>query len=527
MDRRRGLGSQRDYADPLPAPTRLPIGGEERTEPAPQPGGGSNTPTRRDAAVTTSARRGRHRTPTVPLADRDLPIDLPPELPTDTGAGLGPKTKSDLPVDGVSDTSGKSTKKLAPVEPDSSESSRHSTLNDAPPLAPTTPPHSAPAAAGAAPGTQRLHDPTGFSFSESVTAILVEARRRSASDVHLISDEAPRIRIAGRLQPEGDPISAAALASAIERVLSAPQQATLDERGYVDLGITDAAAGRLRLNICRHRGGLKVCARLVAAHPLSPTELGLPWEVEAIANHHQGLVVCSGPSGAGKTTTMAALVQLFNERQAVHIITVEDPVEIQYPVARSLISQREVGTHTLSFSAALKGALREDPDIIVIGDLRDRETVAMALSAAETGHLVIATMSTPSGAQTIGRLIDMFPPDEQNQIRATLAGALKLVVSQRLIDAAAPNRRVAAFEVITGNVPLWSLIRDQKLHQLPSLLQRGRAYGMVRLEDSLKGLMLSKTITRAAALANADDPKLLGGEDNATPPSKRARGGSR
>ena len=320
------------------------------------------------------------------------------------------------------------------------------------------------------------------------------------------------MRVGGRLTPQGPALDDNTLDDAVGALLSPQRRHQLEERGYVDLGIDDRHAGRLRINVCRHRAGVKICARLVASSPSAPTELGLPWEVEALSNHHQGLVVCSGPSGAGKTTTLAALVQLFNERKAVHIITVEDPVEIQYPKGKAVISQREVGTHTLSFRAALKGALREDPDIIAIGELRDRETVEMALSAAETGHLVIATMSTPSGAQTIERLIDMFPPDDQSQVRASLAGALKLVVSQRLLQCTDGKSMVAAFEMITGNVPLWSLIRDRKLHQLPSLLQRGRAYGMVRLEDSLRSLLVAGTITRDDAMACAHDPKLLGGE---------------
>jgi twitching motility protein PilT len=174
-----------------------------------------------------------------------------------------------------------------------------------------------------------------------------------------------------------------------------------------------------------------------------------------------------------------------------------------------VISQRQVGLHTASFHRALKAALREDPDVIVIGELRDRETVEMALQAAETGHLVIASMSTPSGAKTIDRLIDMFPPEDQAQVRSTLAGALKIVVSQRLVPAADRSRMVAAAELITGNIPLWSLIRENKLFQLPSLLQRGRNYGMIRVEDSLNELLARGVIDEASARAAADDPRMI------------------
>ena len=405
---------------------------------------------------------------------------------------------------------------LAP-EPEPEPAPEPPAAKRAPPPAVAAPPPRQPAPAPTPgpdePPTPRLADATTARLTPALAQLIASARERGASDVHLTTGQPVRMRLGGRLIPEGPALDAATVEDATNALLSRERQHQLEQRGYVDLGLDDRHAGRLRVNVNRHRAGLKICARLVAPGPSAPTDLGLPWEVEAISNHHQGLVVCSGPSGAGKTTTLAALVQLFNERKAVHIITVEDPVEVHYPRGKAVISQREVGTHTLSFRSALKAALREDPDIVAIGELRDRETVEMALSAAETGHLVIATMSTPSGAQTIERLIDMFPPDDQSQVRASLAGALKLVISQRLLQSTEENRMVAAFEMITGNVPLWSLIRDRKLHQLPSLLQRGRAYGMVRLEDSLRGLLVANTITREAALACAGDPKLLGGDD--------------
>ena len=354
---------------------------------------------------------------------------------------------------------------------------------------------------------------TRGSAEQRIHALLREARESGCSDVHLVGGMPARLRRLGELLPIGDPLPEAGAKQMLECLLAQagprPHQ-QLEQLGYADFALELENIGRLRINFAQGRTGLKGCFRLVVERPPTLTELGLPIELGKVASYHQGLAIVSGPSGQGKTTTMAALVDLVNASKPHHIITVEDPIEVVHPVKRAVISQRQVGLHTESFHRALKGALREDPDVIVIGELRDRETVEMALQAAETGHLVIASISTPSGAKTIDRLIDMFPPEDQQQVRATMAGALKIVVSQRLVPSADRTRLVAAAELITGSIPLWTLIRDNKLFQLPSLLQRGRNYGMIRIEDSLDELLAAGIVDIETARAHADEPKLIG-----------------
>jgi twitching motility protein PilT len=346
--------------------------------------------------------------------------------------------------------------------------------------------------------------------SGALRDLLAGARAAGASDVHVMSKQPCQVRMLGELKPEGAPLGDAQVRAMLEPLLDASRQEQLASVGYADFAVEVAGAGRLRVNVCRQRTGLKGCFRLIADKPPTLADLGLPEELARVTRQHQGLVIVSGPNGQGKTTTLGALVNLLNETKPIHIITIEDPVEIVHPMRRAVISQREVGTHTQSFERALKAALREDPDVIAIGELRDRETVEMALSASETGHLVIATMSTPSGSRTIDRLIDMFPPDDQAQVRATLAGALKLVASQRLLPRRDGSGMVAAAELITGGIPLWSLIRDNKLFQLTSLLQRGRAFGMIRIEDSLNQLYRQGVITEDVARSAAGDPRMIG-----------------
>jgi twitching motility protein PilT len=336
------------------------------------------------------------------------------------------------------------------------------------------------------------------------------ARERGASDLHIATGRPVSIRTVGELVPlDSAPLSVTAAEALLLGLLEPVHHAQLARSGYVDLAVDAPGGGRLRANISRQQAGLKGTFRLAIEQPATLDQLGLPKELAKIVGHHQGLVVIAGPSGHGKTTTLAALVDLVNSTKPYHILTIEDPIEIVHPRKLAVVSQREAGRHTKSFATALKASLREDPDVIVIGELRDRESVEIALTAAETGHLVLSTMSTPNAAKTIDRLIDMFPPDEHTQVRASIAGALRAILAQRLLPSAKGSGVVAAVEMVTGVLPLANLIRDDKLYQLPNLMQRGRAFGMIRFDDSLIELLRAGKITEDAAIAASENKKEL------------------
>jgi len=373
------------------------------------------------------------------------------------------------------------------------------------PPAPAAPPPAAPPPAAPAerPRMRVSQGDPGF------VTLVRAARDQRATDLHVAAERPAMARILGTLIPQGATLSAATVERMLAPLLDDGQRRALTERGYVDSALDVTGAGRLRANIARVRGGWKGSFRLIAMAPPTLEQLGLPKELARITTYHQGLVVIAGPNGHGKTTTLAALVDLINGSKAHHILTIEDPVEIIHPRKRSVVSQREVGSHTKSFAAALKASLREDPDVIVIGELRDRETVEIALTAAETGHLVMATMSTPSAAKTLDRLIDMFPADEQQQVRSSLAAALKFVLAQRLLATADGQGVVAAVELLTGVLPLAALIRDNKLFQVASLQQRGRAFGMIRMDDSLAELVRSGRVPEEVAMRASENKREL------------------
>lgn len=334
------------------------------------------------------------------------------------------------------------------------------------------------------------------SVSAELAAFVADARMRHASDLHLIAGEPVRVRVAGALGPLGRaPLDPETVERIVHEHVPERLRARFTTEGSCDFALDDERIGRLRANACRQRTGYKACFRLVARELPTLASLGLPAAIGDATKHHQGLVVVTGPTGHGKTSTLAALVDLLNAGTTHHVITIEDPIEILHPHKRAMMSQREVGSHTKSFAAALRASLREDPDVIVVGELRDAETVQMALSASETGHLVLGTMNTPSAAKTVDRLIDLFPLREQAQARVTLAAGLRLVVGQRLV----PNvdgGLAAVVELLPGSTALSALIREGKTFQIPSLQQRGKAFGIVRLEESLAELQRTGRVAR-------------------------------
>jgi twitching motility protein PilT len=333
------------------------------------------------------------------------------------------------------------------------------------------------------------------------------AVQHGASDLHLHSGAPIIARGMGRLLPFANqkPLSPEATEKAIAQVLTDEQWGRLATDGEVDFPLELPRIGRFRANAYRQHRGLDIVLRILRAEPPKLEQLGLPSTLERLVDFRTGLVLCTGPAGCGKSTTLAALVNVVVSTRRDHVLTIENPVEYVYRGGKSIVTQRQVGAHTTSFARALRAALREDPDVIAITELRDRETMGLALTAAETGHLVLGTLHTGNAGQTIGRIINAFPSDEQAQIRGTLAESLRAVVSQRLVPRADGAGRAVALEVLQVNTAVMNMIREEKEYQLGSLMQTGKSQGMVTLDDSLAELLASGTIDKAQARRFAEN----------------------
>jgi len=329
------------------------------------------------------------------------------------------------------------------------------------------------------------------------------------SDLHLSSGHSPMIRIDGLLeQTDHPPLSSDEVREMAFEALIPEHKELLFKNTSVDfIYLSEGRQERFRSNAFFQKNGLNMVFRWIRQTIPSLTSLGFSNAVIKLTHFHQGLVLATGPTGCGKTTTLASLIDIINQERSLHIITIEDPIEFIHANKNSLVIQRQVGGDVASFEVALKAALREDPDVIMIGEMRDLETIQMAITAAETGHLVFGTLNTNNAIQTVDRIIDAFPSDQQSQIRTMISESLRGIISQQLIPRADGKGRVSEYELLVSNPSVANLIRDGKNYQLTSVMQMGHKLGMQLMDVSLKGLVTAGLITRDEAMERAIDPQ--------------------
>lgn len=339
-----------------------------------------------------------------------------------------------------------------------------------------------------------------------IEVLLEEVVKRKASDLHLQVGLPPMIRVDGALIPisGADVLSDEAVETLIFAILDEDQKQILLKDKEFDFSFAFGELGRFRVNAFHERGNLAAALRLISNEILTIEQLGLPPVVSKFAEYPRGLVLVTGPTGSGKSTTLAAMIHKINMERSEHIITIEDPIEYTHRSKKSVIVQREVHYDTYSFSAALRSALREDPDVVLIGEMRDLETIASAITIAETGHLVFATLHTNSAAQSIDRMIDVFPPHQQSQIRSQLSNILMAICSQRLIPQIGGGR-IAAAEILVATPAVRNIIREGKTHQLEAVIQTGSEYGMQSMDKTLVNLVHNGTISYDDARSVAVD----------------------
>jgi twitching motility protein PilT len=344
----------------------------------------------------------------------------------------------------------------------------------------------------------------------SLDKVFKAAMDMRASDVHIAPGEPFMVRQTGRLvRLKSQNLTAEHTLHLIGELLTKEQRQILAEKRQLDFAYELKGVARLRGSAMLHNNGVSGVFRLVPPQIPSFAQLGFPDVIAPILDNHQGIILVTGATGHGKTTTLAAMVDYINSKRAHHILTVEDPIEFIHPLKKGVVNQRQLGESTLSYHNALKGALRQDPDVIAIGELRDLDTISLAISASETGHLVIGTLSTSSAAKTVDRIINSFPPGEQNQVRTMLSESLKAVITQRLIPGADGKSMQLALEILIGNLSVANLIRDNKTYQIQSTMQMGKQLGMRLMDDSIIELLESGKISLNAAIANIDNKILL------------------
>ena len=330
------------------------------------------------------------------------------------------------------------------------------------------------------------------------------ANARKASDIHLAVGLPPVLRIDGELITlDSEKLTANDTKMLVYESLNDNLINILEEKGEVDSSFSSPGVGRYRINAYKQRGSFGMALRIIPLDIPAVEDLGLPLVVRDLARLPRGLVLVTGPTGSGKSTTLAAIINLINSERKCHILTLEDPIEYLHKHEKSIVNQREIGTDSLSFSNGLRSALRQDPDVILVGEMRDLETISIALTAAETGHLVLSTLHTIGSAKTIDRIIDVFPPHQQQQVRTQFASAIQAIVSQQLLTKSNESGRIAAFEVMIATSAIRNLIREEKTHQIDTAIQTGSKYQMQTMDNSLlelykKGLISKETVMMQA-----------------------------
>ncbi|QEK12125.1 type IV pilus twitching motility protein PilT [Crassaminicella thermophila] len=343
-----------------------------------------------------------------------------------------------------------------------------------------------------------------------ITNLLKIATDKKASDIHITVGTPPTIRVNGNLIRCGDnPLSQDDTELLVKQVLNEEQIKKLDKKGELDLSFSIMGLGRFRINAFKQRGTYSIALRVVSLKIPTMEELGLPPVLSELARKKKGLVLVTGPTGSGKSTTLASMIDLINNERYCHILTLEDPIEYIHSHNKSIVNQREIGSDSTSFANGLRAALRQDPDVILVGEMRDLETISIAITAAETGHLVLSTLHTLGTAQTVDRIIDVFPPHQQQQVRIQLAASLEGIISQQLLPKADGSGRVAAYEIMVATPAIRNLIREGKTHQIQTSVQTGARFGMQTMDNSLMELYNKGIISKEILLSYAIDKDMV------------------
>ena len=352
-------------------------------------------------------------------------------------------------------------------------------------------------------GTSTAANPSAY-VPRKIDEFLKEVLSRNGSDLHFIAGDPPRIRLYGELHPlRPEPLKPEFVNEVLMEIMPRAAQMRLEEKHGADFAYIIPGVSRFRVNVMRHLYGLGCVCRAIPSKALSLDQLNMPDAVRNLCKVNSGLILVTGKTGSGKSTTLAAMIDDINSKMKGHILTIEDPIEFVHPRKNCLISQREIGNHSPSFSEALHSALREDPDVILVGEMRDLETIRLALSAAETGHLVFGTLHTSSAAKTVDRIVDVFPAAEKEMVRSMLSESLRAVISQTLCKTKDEQGRVAAHEIMIGTPAIRNLIRENKVAQMYSSIQTGQNIGMQTLDQNLQDLVRRNVISANEARGKA------------------------